>query len=222
MSIRDLAILGAELSAIAYLSHREVQEKLAAYGLRVTWFDHADAQGFMAEGTHEAWLVFRGTEASSLTVSDIWANLRVPLVRWAGQGQVHEGYGAEASKLWEQVRPALRRCQTRYYLAGHSMGAVLAKIISALIEQASDMLTYPALLLTYGSPAPGDAEFVASLRAPHYRFVNRIDFAQAWPPGPCYKHYGPALRVNSGGRPGPVSDHSIERYIEALKRRPGY
>lgn len=219
--MNDLAGFGAELSRLAYQHPDFVAQELARFGYKMTWFDHAGAQAFLAEGGAGAFLVFRGTEVTNWSWSDVWANLRVVLVRWPGEGQVHEGYGAEAGKLWERVRPKIRDLKIPYYLCGHSMGGVLATLTAQLIQLAEDVPHKPKGIFSYGSPKPGDSEFAKALKIPHFRYVNRADFAQSWPLNPCCVHAGPAIRVNSGGWPGPISDHKVERYIEAFRRLRG-
>lgn len=212
--MRHLGPLAARFAALAYNHPDNVAREVARYGYRLAWFDHADAQAYLAEGAATAFLVFRGTEASAGNWSDIWANFRFPLRRWAGEGQVHEGYADEVDKLWDAVRPKLARLPG-WCAVGHSLGGVMATLCAARAEVAEDA-PEAAAIFSFGSPKPGDNDFAASVLTPHFRYVNRRDFAPRCPPLPGRAHIGPPLAVDSGGWTGPLRDHDIDRYAAAV------
>ena len=100
------------------------------------------------------------------------------------------------------------------HLVGHSMGGCLATLCAAFAPE------IPACLWTFGAPKALDAEAAAAIACNVRRFTNRYGFAPHWPPIPWLLHPAPAIEIDSRGWPGPVTRHSIHRYIEALERLP--
>ena len=220
----NLDATAAALCAAVYLERGHAAKRAAELGYAVTaWFDQADAEAALFTGARWAYLAVRGTEASKLEWSDLWANARALPKRWAGAGCVHEGYLAEAMKLWPHAEPRLRKLGLPYYLTGHSLGGAVATILAELIA-GNDDVPDPLALVTFGSPKVGDEDFHRDNPiVAHRRYVNRMDFAPATPLI-GFAHgvegipldSGPFDRAQGRGWTGPLRDHSIERYAAAL------
>lgn len=174
-------------------------------------WDHADSQGMLVTNKQYAAIVFRGTEASKLHIRDIFSNFGLP-VAWAGLGRVHSGYLAHFNRIRYEARARAERVPPAIplYLTGHSLGGALAALYASW---AGHRL---AGLVTFGSPKAMDRDAVNAISCPVNRYTNRFDFAPYWPPSIMLKHPGEAIKLNSGGWPGPVSRHMVSRYIEAL------
>lgn len=221
MSTAALDLDLARLSAAVY----EVPWSAAAGAVAATgWtlvdppYDHGDAQAMLCrrqDAPLEA-LVFRGTEATRLRVSDVLSNTGLP-GRWAGPGRAHSGYAAHLSRI---MLPALQRySQTDMptLVTGHSLGGALATLFAAYLCWQDDRP--PAALVTFGSPKALDAAGAGQVTCPTRRYEIRGDFAPWWPPSLLLRHPAPATWLP--GRQwwhGPLRRHSIDAYVDALGR----
>ena len=213
------------LSAIAYeyaLGDADSESALRALGMDVygAAFDHAGSQGILVRGPGMAALVFRGTEASRGSVSDLRSNLGRP-VRWAGRGRAHSGYEEHFSMIRYEARKRAEGIPsaTPLYVAGHSMGGALATLYASWVGSGGPDDHALRALVTFGSPKALSWEATWSIHCQVRRYTNGRDFAQYWPPVPGLTHpSGHRIRVDSGGWPGPFSRHGVEKYVEAVDR----
>lgn len=186
--------LCAELARLAYFAFPPASSALAAalagHGLKqALYFEDAttNTQAFAAlDERQTAYVVFRGTESSG--TADLLTDIAILRRNWDQGGTVHRGFanaydsnGAVAAHNGEghavtgyhraglNLRQALRKwvaacgCK-RLVAAGHSLGGALATLFAS--DHAS------AELVTFGSPAVGDAAF-AALFADENRKVRR-------------------------------------------------
>jgi len=211
---RTRALQLARLSGLVYDDWGKVKTGLGVLGFVLVdepW-DHGDTQGMLVRNKLYSAIVFRGTEATKLRLRDIFSNFGHPSA-WAGVGLAHSGYENafgmvryDARKLAERVSNDLP-----LYVTGHSMGGALASLYASW---AGHRL---AGLVSFGSPRAMNREACDAISCPVYRYENRHDFAPHYPPSFMLTHPGEAIKLDSGGWPGPVSRHSINRYIEALE-----
>lgn len=111
-------------------------------------------QAVVLQSPAEAVLAFRGTDA---TQSRDWGvDLRANFAA-AFEGRVHQGFKDGMVALWAKVRPEVP-LDRPLWVTGHSLGGALATL-GAL--QAHGEGAPVAGVATFGSPAVGDAAFVA-------------------------------------------------------------
>lgn len=111
-------------------------------------------QAIVLQGPAEAVLAFRGTDA---TQSRDWGvDLRGNYAA-AFEGRVHQGFKDGMVALWAKIRPEVP-LDRPLWVTGHSLGGALATL-GAL--QAHGEGATVAGVATFGSPAMGDAAFVA-------------------------------------------------------------
>lgn len=200
--------LCAELSRLAYFAFppapSALAAALAAHGLKqAVYFEDAttNTQAFAAlDAKQTAHVVFRGTESSG--TADLITDIAILRRNWDRGGTVHRGFanaydsnGAVSAHDSEghavagyhraglNLRQALRKwvadrgCK-RLVATGHSLGGALATLF------ASDHASVE--LVTFGSPAVGNAAF-AALFADDSRKVRRYrdccDAVSRVPPG---------------------------------------
>jgi triacylglycerol lipase len=209
----------ARLSELAY--YDGVRARLHELGMEFVCppFDHAGSQGMLVRSRDMAALVFRGTEASAGSVSDITSNLGVP-VRWAGNGRAHSGYARHFSMIRYEARKMaeLVPSEIPLYVTGHSMGGCLATLYASWVGSGSPEDHWLHALVTYGAPKALSVRALADMhcKAGARRYTNKYDFAPHWPPVLGLTHPKLRVRVDSGGWPGPVSRHGADRYVEAV------
>jgi len=216
MTLLDIAPTLARLSGLAYERPLEFQRGLDHEGFRlVESYDKNDTEAFLVANETYAVLVFRGTEASRFHWRDLKSNLGIP-VRWAGRGRAHAGYDRHLSMIRNEVTAMAESVasETSLYVTGHSMGGALATLWAAFwyaLERGYKL----AGLVTFGAPKALTRAASAPIACPMLRVVNNYDFAPKWPPI-ILSHPCPAFRINSGGWPGPVSRHSVGKYVGVL------
>lgn len=200
--------LSAELARLAYYAFppdaARLDEALAALGfVRRDYFEDAgrNTQAIaLVDGTDHAVIAFRGTQADQWI--DAVTDLTFLPVPWDRGGKVHRGFARAYDSADASVRRALAGWLAAHQPAsltvtGHSLGGALATLF------ASD---HPmAELVTFGSPAVGDAAFAALFagRAAR-RYCDCADLVTRLPPALIgFRHVG-ALRYID--RTGKVAD----------------
>jgi hypothetical protein len=104
-------------------------------------------------------------------------------------GRVHRGFLTAVTSTWEPVVSTLRKWRDEgllagrsLYVTGHSKGGAAASIAAMKLKAAGFM---PTAVYTFASARPGDAEFVAAMKAsgvPVWRYENRYDVVPHLPP----------------------------------------
>lgn len=191
-------------------------------------FDHAGAQAALVRRNDDyaAALVFRGTEASRLNVSDLWANVGVPR-RWAGDGWAHSGYVGYLERIRYQARQLAEEVSSEVplFATGHSKGGALATLYAAWVGADRTEGHNLAGLVTFGAPRVLSRKAAAAIDCPTWRFTIPLDFAPAWPFWPlnfwplpvALAHPTPAFQLPSPTWwPGPISRHGVGQYVRAL------
>lgn len=210
----------AMLSGLIYEPWPAVELGLASMnmGLAAEPFDIEGTQGMLVVGiTQGAFLVFRGTEATGLKWRDIWSNFGVPS-EWDGIGYAHSGYAKHLSYVRKPARAFAEKIPTPIplYITGHSLGGVVATLYASWVGSGGPDDHKIKSLITFGAPKGLSLSAIGSINCPVYRFVNKYDFAPHWPFITGLSHPELCVRVNSGGWPGPVSRHSVTKYISTV------
>lgn len=213
------------LSGLIYEDWDIVRQQLAVQGLEMVGepFSHAGSQGMMVQHKRLAWaaLVFRGTEASKGSVSDLLSNIGFP-VKWAGEGKAHSGYKSHFAMIRYEARERAEQIPsgTPLFVTGHSMGGSLATMYAAWVGSGGPDDHKLAALITLGAPKTLSEAALACIPCPGYRVTNKYDFAPHWPPVPGLGHPEIEVAIDSGGWRGPVSRHGTTKYTDTLQSMP--
>lgn len=212
----------ALLSELIYSDWPEVHKGLAVLGLEMMGepFNHAGSQGMLVCHKRMKWaaLVFRGTEASKGSITDIFSNIGLPR-SWAGEGKAHGGYKRHFAMIRYDARQMAEQIPsgTPLYVTGHSMGGSLATMYAAWVGSGGPDDHKLQALITFGAPKTLSEAALACIPCPGYRVTNKYDFAPYWPPVPGLGHPEVEVEIDSGGWWGPVSRHGTRKYVKALE-----
>ena len=130
------------LSGLIYEDWKDVHRMLAVQGLHMVGepFNHSGSQGMIVAHNRMKWaaLVFRGTEASKGSISDILSNVGFP-VKWAGRGKAHSGYKKHFAMIRYEARQRAEQIPSLcpLYVTGHSMGGSLATMYASWVGSGS-------------------------------------------------------------------------------------
>ena len=107
-------------------------------------------------------------------------------------GKVHQGFAMVLDSEWEQLVETIetfRRPNQSIWVSGHSLGAALATLTVARLNQAGYS---PAPFYTHASPRVGDGafaqQFYEQTQGRHYRFANGVDIVPHLPPAGFAAH----------------------------------
>ena len=182
----------AELSRLAYIRFEPGKKDALDSALTKAGFaasepfndERLSAQAFgtvAPDGT--VFVAFRGTEFDSF--KDPLADARFLLRQWAGPGRVHEGFLATWTALRDPIESWLAGVRgTRLVVTGHSLGAAMATLMAALHPN--------AILVTFGSPRVGNADFIEAWAGRDVRrYVDCADIVPQVPPRMItFRHVG--------------------------------
>ncbi len=161
--------------------------------------------------------MFRGTEATKAKIRDILSNFGLTR-KWVGGGNAHSGYAKHFSYIRKPARNFAERIPTPIplFVIGHSLGGCLATLYASWVGSGGPDDHKIAGLITFGAPKCLNDEAIANIACPVFRFTNRYDFAPHWPPISGLIHPKNQIKINSGGWPGPISRHSVDKYIRTV------
>jgi hypothetical protein len=165
-------------------------------------------------------LVWRGTESQEDLATDAtFAQVAAPQ---GAMGSVHKGFLNVVTDLQNTIKQQINKYQpSMLYVTGHSLGAGLTTLSSALL--ASRFSSMPVAAYAFASPDVGDAVFktwansIANLSI--YRFQNTADLVPTIPPGlPNASYYEIGqnfLFTNDTGTAG--GNHGLATYRAAIE-----
>ena len=236
----EKALIGAQLSAIAYMNEKPAMTAAKKIGFTsVRLVSNDGAEMIVCKNSKELWFAFRGTEPSKL--NDVLADLNVIKNTAMAGGKVHGGFQKEVNDLWMEVlsdvdhNQQLKNPRT-IYLCGHSLGAAMATIAATRLNGQVEHL------FTFGSPRVGGPLFVKNIKCPHMRFMNNNDIVARIPPAWLgFRHHGDMIYFNKDGvrqtKPtwgdlfygivnswkrwkffDGIVDHGIPHYVTAIKK----
>jgi triacylglycerol lipase len=165
------------------------------------FFDQAATQAFLLGSADLIILAFRGTQMRCMR--DWMTDFQIAMIPGCG-GKIHRGFSKALDLIWDQVMTELGRCRSNHqalFLTGHSLGAGLATIAAARLQEAGQPVNS---LYTFGSPRVGNRQFVdrftQQLGSQTFRFVNDHDLITRLPPRSLgYGHVGLVLYFDQSG-----------------------
>lgn len=184
----------AEFSRLAYCEDRTVVESTVerAGFSPIDLFERKGTNGFVAEGPEFSVLCFRGSD----DLRDWITNLNALPAGWAGSGKAHRGFASALDAIWPLAEATIARTNTPVIMTGHSLGAALATLAAALVQDAE--------LITFGSPRVGDAAFAKSFerrKGRSQRYVNNRDMVCRLPTERLgYRHVATPVLIDPDGR----------------------
>jgi hypothetical protein len=162
-------------------------------------------------------VVFRG----STTFLDWWRDFQGAMVHTDDIGGVEMGFYIGLVRTLSDIQPFLPKDKL-VYVAGHSLGGGRANIFAALLIKSG----YNVIVVTFGSPRPGDANLKSILSTHAGRsYKNGNDYVTDVPipihPLLPYEHPRDLISVKAqpsiGDAWGLLSWHHCSLYIQALK-----
>jgi triacylglycerol lipase len=211
-TIQELAVIFAEIASAAYIDNDDTVYKNLGF-TKTKFIDHEGAQAYVAASKDEVIVACRGTQPTQ--PNDLLADLNT-IPKRHGNGWVHSGFRTEARKIIDDVLDWAKKNKGKdIYVTGHSLGAAMALYVTQELEYAGFP---PKLLMSYGQPRLGNADYVDGIKAAHYRFVNCNDLVTHVPPRALlFKHHGKLCYINFYGNIRPVT--SWQRFKDQLRGR---
>lgn len=197
----EQSYLFALISELAYSDPANSAAEFKKLGFTKTkFFDQDCSEAYVLSNGDDIVIACRGTEVTQ--IKDIKADLRIKLVSPNfGPGKVHGGFKDSVDDVWANLSQYVLTLQSKQrqdvWVTGHSLGAAMATLMANEIH-ANVALPQVSAVFTYGSPKPGNKEFVESLTVTHYRWVNGADIVPRVPPAP-YVHHGELHYLNHWG-----------------------
>lgn len=184
-------------------------------------FNQSGTQAILVQhfATGQYVLAFRGTE---MDVTDIGTDLTA----WqeaapAGAGRVHAGFKHALAAIWPSIKATHGHLLAQLVLTGHSLGGALATLAASDI--ALQNARHTLRLITIGSPAAGNPDFVTTLsNVATERYVNCCDIVPCLPPELFgFWHVGTARYIDRAGvlnarLPDDVSSDQMQARLEYL------
>lgn len=141
-------------------------------------FDKEGTQAMIVSSNDFYFLVFRGTEPTS--IKDIKADLKAKQIKCDSNGKIHQGFNEAFNVIRDEVQGYIdKNCQDKPLLiTGHSLGGALATVATKKLNHNQMAACY-----TFGSPRVGDEDWMLGIKTPVYRIVNSADPVTMLPPG---------------------------------------
>ncbi|MEM1135680.1 MAG: lipase family protein [Bacteroidota bacterium] len=158
----------AKAANIVYLDWDSADTEIKVAGFKqFKYFDREGTQAFVAANEKHVVVAFRGTEANQL--EDIITDLKVHFTP-TKYGKLHSGFYHATKIVIDEICDtvaAFRNQHQSLWITGHSLGAALATIAIAFLQDAKQ---YVNGLYTFGQPRVGDEAFAEKF---NIRFKNR-------------------------------------------------
>ena len=211
-TIPQLAVIFAEIASAAYNDNDDTVFKNLGF-TKTKFIDNEGAQAYASCSKDEIIIACRGTQPTQ--PNDLLADLNT-IPKRHGSGWVHQGFRTEARKVIDDILDFVKKNKNRdIYVTGHSLGAAMALYVTQELEYAGFA---PKLLMSYGQPRLGNADYVDNIKTEHYRFVNCNDLVTHVPPrAMLFKHHGKLCYINFYGNIRPVTNW--QRFKDQLRGR---
>jgi triacylglycerol lipase len=192
----------AKAANLVYADWESVDTEVKVAGYKqFKYFDKAHTQAFVAANDKNIIVSFRGTEADKM--EDILTDLKVSFVD-TKFGQVHSGFYEAVNIIIEEVCEtvaAFRTNNQNLWVTGHSLGAALATLGTAFLQDAK---LHVNGLYTFGQPRVGDEQFAEKFnmrfKSRAFRVVNNCDIVTRVPMRSIgYSHIGTHIYLDNEG-----------------------
>jgi len=187
---------------LAYLDNARFEAAVGDWGVKCRHVSVKGTEGHVAAGKAMMIVAFRGTETNP---GDIATDARFKQTRWAGPGQVHEGFSQALDRAWNDTVSAIGAISQpghTLWFTGHSLGGALA-VLAAMRWTTESRKPAVTAVYTIGQPKVGDGEFSGAfdraLGKRTFRYVNNRDPVPRVPIV-GYKDVGKVFRFDDRGR----------------------
>lgn len=199
LSRLEASLLFAQVSRIAYLQPRAVEEYIPHMGLRVEEFaDRDGAQAYVFGSETDVVVACRGTEPNDF--NDVKADVNALTVLAETVGRVHRGFKREVDDLWPRLEEIIATDDRTLWFTGHSLGGAMATISAGRCFLAH-IPADPKAVYTYGAPRVGTKRYINNTNVDLTRWVNNNDIVPRVPPTWMgYRHTGRRLYINTYGK----------------------
>ena len=193
------------LSELAYLSYDQINLTLLNLRKDLRLSDHAtDTEGFIASNDTDIYIVIRGTKQLKDWLTNLQTQLTYLIKNTIKLG-LHTGFLGGANGIVSNVagflslelnKPIEKR--RRVHLCGHSLGAIIATILSVMLYADGIFSHLIEDVYCYGSPRGGDKGFLKlwqDMIYPIYRYEHDMDIVPRMPPKGVYVHLGECIKL---------------------------
>jgi triacylglycerol lipase len=210
----------AKAARLAYQMPDTIAQTLKTWGNfpNFRFFSGRETQAYLMGNDDLAVLAFRGTQSDNLR--DWMTDAKILLVPGCS-GKVHAGFLEGVNWIWTDLLrelPRFRQNNQRLFVTGHSLGAALATVATAKLQEAKQPVDG---LYTFGSPRVGDKKFadafdqVFGQRA--FRLVNNNDVVtRVAPRAMNYSHVSRCLYFDAKSK---LQDDIVfwEKFLEGMR-----
>lgn len=159
-------------------------------------------------------IVFRGTAKNKgkmlSRVRDIISDIRFWPSNDNELGRVPKGFKICARRINDEIEQHIVDKRTPLYVTGHSLGGAIAVMTAALLANRGYNVVG---CITFGCPKVGHIDLIHKHGIPLVMYKNGKDVVTTVPP-----FYGrPVEQMRLSPSEGRFKDHSISRYVEALR-----
>jgi triacylglycerol lipase len=210
----------AKAARLAYQPPEVIAQQVQTWGdfSHFQFFTAGHTQAYLAGHDDLIILAFRGTETRCLP--DWMTDAKILLVPSLG-GRVHRGFLEAINLVWKDVvtrLAAIRTNNQRLFITGHSLGAALATLAAAKLQELNEPVDG---IYTFGSPRVGDKKFAdkfdAALGSRNFRIVNNNDVVTRVAPRECgYSHVSRCLYFDAKNK---LQDDILfwEKFLETVR-----
>lgn len=183
MLFAERSVLFCELSILTYTSQAFASSLASKMGFTTTRrFLVNGFVGYIFANEKDLVIGFRGINIRSFDNFDDAINIGF------GPEGAHKGFRGALADLWRVMAPAVNKLLPgrKVWGTGHSLGGGMSLILAGLCHDLHIEAVY-----SYGAPRSGSLGFIATIKTPHYRWVNHHDIVPHMPPAwKGYNHHG--------------------------------
>lgn len=212
-------LLCAQLCQLSYENKRTIEATITFSEAKLIDYysdNDLDAQAFTAVHDDVMYVVFRGSESAMDWVVNSFLFKKTHYVHGIPT-KVHRGFYEALNRISDRIFDHAYYHTGKLVVCGHSLGGAMSTIFASMLP----LFKHTTLEhYTFGSPRVGNREFARAFGSMGFvskRYVNGSDVVCRIPPPVMnFKHVGTRVDVNHDG--GPIRDHYIANYIEAIKK----
>lgn len=152
----------------------------------------------------------------------VWMNMDLRTIPLNDTTRFHRGFYRGAEELWNELEKEVDQTEDPLLFTGHSMGGAISVALAHFVQNASP--SRHVHVVTFGSPRYASSEKALKPTFPIDNFVLEYDLVIKLPQ--YMRHMGKLRTIPTSDLPNPyhprgiVRYHSIEHYIDKLKRTP--